>query len=107
MDGILVYRRSSQNVFCMFGNLDLYISTRSRSMKIFCIFVHTIFHNITQKTRSIRILVVRVFILYNETVRRMRIFKNLFLIAVSSQKKGTPWTENVVEVRVKFFNRCS
>jgi len=95
-------------VFCMFGNLDLYISTRSRSMTIFCIFVHIIFHdNFTQKTRSIRILVVRVFILYNETVRRMRIFKNLFLIAMSSQKKGTPWTENVVEVCVKFFNRCS
>jgi hypothetical protein len=62
-------------------------------MQIFCIFVHIIFHdNFTQKTRSIRILVlvVRVFILYNETVRRMRIFKNLFLIAVSSQKKGHP-----------------
>ena len=46
------------------------------------------------------------YLFFNETVWRMRGFKNLFLVAMSSQKKGTPWTENVVKVLAKFFNMC-
>ena len=61
------------------------------------IFAHIIFHdNFTQKTRSTKSI-----FFFKDTVRRPRVFKNPFLIAMSSHEIGTPMTENVVKVRTK------
>ena len=78
IDGIFVYRQGSQNVFHMFRSIyPLHFDVKDTHIHI-----HIIFHkNFTQKTRSTASIYF-----YKVTVRRPRVFKNLVLLAMSSQK---------------------